>query len=1009
MADPAVLPFGTAFPNSAIAADLEFEDNVVSLEWSPDGDQLLVLCLRGTLWIVDVTEQRSVRGLHVVEERRLGTKALWSPNGQSIAVLVGDEVHVLSARNLETKAHLSIPSSSYNLAMAWLDARTLVLPADEGLVLADIKSKSRVKFFAQAVPSASSLAVSPSGHLIAAGDEDGLIVVWDVKKKAVLRQRQHSAPAHSISWLSASTFAAASRDGTILVWTSPTSQNGFIRVLEGHTDRVTASAYLRARGLLATRSWDSTIRLWNPSTWHLESVVHVEDQTDGQFGGQVRTPIAVHPRLPLVATATQQDRVVEVLDVDRLLNSRASTDRSVHYVSAKVVLLGESGVGKTALGWRLAHNEFKEHPSTHGQQFWSLDAIKTTRPDGAECEAVLWDLAGQPDYRLVHALFVDDADLALVLVNPTDREEPLRGAEHWLQMLARGENVPSILVGARADRGDFTVARAEIERFCGERSVAKYVSTSALDGTGVDELVERIRALVDWDRMPATTTTETFKRVKDLVLSSKEDDPVFADIEDLRAKLGDGVTANDASTAVGHLAKHGYVRVLRRSNGAETVLLKPELLNNLASSYVLEARRNPYGLGALEEARVRRGDYRFPELDGLRTEDADMLLDAVTALFLRHAVCFRVQDADRIYLVFPGLINQKRPVATAAETTEFFSYVVTGAVENVYAALVVLLGYTGAFSRRDQWQNAAEYEAESGQTLGFRQVVDGEGQITLGLYAGPETSAQNRNLFKALVEKFLSGRKVDVLHIPAVRCASCDYQQDRDVVVRRLREGQDVLFCANCGTAIALPATGPVEVAASAEVTSRQRTAGLRAKVEAALVTVRRHGRAGEAPSCFVSYAWGDREDETWVETVLADDLRKAGVAVLLDRWDNAEIGANIARFAETIARSDSVVVVGTPAYLAKYENRDGHVVAAEMDLVNRRLTGTEDEKRTIRPVLRSGDEKSALPPFLHGRVTADMRTDQDYLVNLVDLVASLYGARFDHPAIAELRRDLRR
>ena len=30
----------------------------------------------------------------------------------------------------------------------------------------------------------------------------------------------------------------------------------------------------------------------------------------------------------------------------------------------------DSGVGKTGLGWRLAHGEFKEHPSTHGQQFW---------------------------------------------------------------------------------------------------------------------------------------------------------------------------------------------------------------------------------------------------------------------------------------------------------------------------------------------------------------------------------------------------------------------------------------------------------------------------------------------------------------------------------------------------------------------------------------------------------------------------------------------------------------
>ena len=65
---------------------------------------------------------------------------------------------------------------------------------------------------------------------------------------------------------------------------------------------------------------------------------------------------------------------------------------SVLYTTAKIVLVGDSGVGKTGLGWRLAHDEFKEQASTHGQQFWMLDSLATTRGDGTDCEAVLWDL-----------------------------------------------------------------------------------------------------------------------------------------------------------------------------------------------------------------------------------------------------------------------------------------------------------------------------------------------------------------------------------------------------------------------------------------------------------------------------------------------------------------------------------------------------------------------------------------------------------------------------------------
>ena len=63
--------------------------------------------------------------------------------------------------------------------------------------------------------------------------------------------------------------------------------------------------------------------------------------------------------------------------------------RAVHHTTAKIVLVGDSGVGKTGLGWRLAHGEYKEHSSTHGQQFWVVNELGTRRRDGPECEAIL--------------------------------------------------------------------------------------------------------------------------------------------------------------------------------------------------------------------------------------------------------------------------------------------------------------------------------------------------------------------------------------------------------------------------------------------------------------------------------------------------------------------------------------------------------------------------------------------------------------------------------------------
>src|SRR5215210_9272895 len=163
----------------------------------------------------------------------------------------------------------------------------------------------------------------------------------------------------------------------------------------------------------------------------------------------------------MLATLGEKDTIIRIWELDEAL-LLGQSQASVHYTTAKLVLVGDSGVGKTGLGWRLAHGEFKEHSSTHGQQFWVIDELGKRRDDGTECEAILWDLAGQPDYRLTHALFLDDSDLALVLFDPTDSRDPLHGVEFWLKQLRSGRKksddtqdcCPTILVGARADRGE---------------------------------------------------------------------------------------------------------------------------------------------------------------------------------------------------------------------------------------------------------------------------------------------------------------------------------------------------------------------------------------------------------------------------------------------------------------------------------------------------------------------------------------------------------------------------
>lgn len=692
------------------------------------------------------------------------------------------------------------------------------------------------------------------------------------------------------------------------------------------------------------------------------------------------------------------------------------------------MLVGDHSVGKSALGHRLIHGRFEKQESTHGQQFWVFAALGKRRADGTDCEAILWDFAGQPDYRLVHALFVDNADLALVLFDASDLRDPLHGVGFWLKQLQAAQSrCPIILVAAQTDRGTCSLTPEELSAFCQRHGIAGPITTSAYTGVGIEELVERMKVLIPWEDKAATVTTTTFKRIKDYILGlkgAKPDRQTIVTPGELRSRLettdaGWLFTDAEVLTAVGHLENYGYVKRLRTSKGELRILLQPEQLNNLSSSFVLEARRNPKGLGALEEKRLLAGGYDFPELKDLDDAERDVLLDSAALLFLEQNVCFRETDPLRMepYLVFPELINLKKPPEEEAAPEDGVAYTVCGPAENVFASLVVLLGYTHTFTRTAQWHNNARYEVGDGLVCGFRQEAERDGELDFVLCFGRKVGLPVRTLFQGLFESFLARRNLTVMRYEPVRCTNgaCGHVLDRAVVRQRLKEGKAFAFCNDCGERLTLPTMAePIQLTreVQAEVESQRQAAEERTRFEQAVFRVRAYVTEQEIapPECFISYAWGVPEHERWVEKRLATDLQKAGIDVVLDRWHNAQVGASLARFVERIERSRQIVVVGTPAYRRKYENKDtstGYVVAAEVDLIYNRLLGTELQKQSVLPLLLDGETTTSLPPLLHGRVRADFRDGSTYFLAAFDLILSLYQLSPNLLAVADLRESL--
>jgi small GTP-binding protein len=466
------------------------------MAWSPKGNILATPSQDRTvrLWDAVTAQPLAILKRHTDDANCVA----WSPDGKFLASGADDsKVVVWNSRTHKTVMQsVQEPDDSTVWDLAWSPDGSLIAAAllMDGVRLLNRANDRWSTEGLKGVGDCRKVAWSHDGNLLAlAGDE--LLVLRSGNWTQKFRIKE---PVPFVSWSPRGNLLVTSSSdrSSIYIWDAATGMK--LREIAGHLTNL-YSAHFSSDGRFLASKGEDYVQIWRCDTWEPVAIIP-EDR-----GTCVLPTLAFHPFSPVLATFDDYDSAVRIwdLDYDLLLGNPPKT-RAMHYTTAKVALVGNSGVGKTGLGWRLAHGKFKEHESTHGQQFWVIPELGITRADGVECEAVLWDLAGQPDYRLIHTLFLDDVDLALLLFDASNREDPLQGVEYWLKHLAHAakERSVAILVGARIDRGTPNLTGTEIAAFCNAKGIeGGYVLTSAARGLGIKELMERIKAHVRWTHL----------------------------------------------------------------------------------------------------------------------------------------------------------------------------------------------------------------------------------------------------------------------------------------------------------------------------------------------------------------------------------------------------------------------------------------------------------------------------------------------------------------------------
>jgi Ras-related protein Rab-1A len=150
----------------------------------------------------------------------------------------------------------------------------------------------------------------------------------------------------------------------------------------------------------------------------------------------------------------------------------------------KLVLIGDSGVGKSCLLLRFADDNFTDsYISTIGVDF----RFRTITIDKKTVKLQIWDTAGQERFRTITSAYYRGAD-GIVMVYDVTSSESFAHVEEWLSEVDRyaNEGTAKLLLGNKADLVDERQVTEETAQKFAEKLGISLLETSAKTATNVD-------------------------------------------------------------------------------------------------------------------------------------------------------------------------------------------------------------------------------------------------------------------------------------------------------------------------------------------------------------------------------------------------------------------------------------------------------------------------------------------------------------------------------------------
>jgi len=167
------------------------------------------------------------------------------------------------------------------------------------------------------------------------------------------------------------------------------------------------------------------------------------------------------------------------------------TDDSDNYKQLyKIIIIGDSGVGKSNILGRYLHNEFKhDTKSTVGVEFGS----KQLKVDGINIKLQIWDTAGEERYRAITSAYYKGSKGCFIVYDITS-EISFENVEKWYEEIRKSaeKEISVILVGNKCDLENERKVSIEMGQNKAKNLNCPFFETSALNNTNIEAVFQNI-------------------------------------------------------------------------------------------------------------------------------------------------------------------------------------------------------------------------------------------------------------------------------------------------------------------------------------------------------------------------------------------------------------------------------------------------------------------------------------------------------------------------------------